>query len=250
MTQTAVITGATSGIGAEFARQLAERGYNLVLTGRNTGRLESTAEELARDYSVKTEWIAADLATPEGVAAVADRVRKPDVGLLVNNAGYGLKNDFARNELQDEVDHLNVLVGAPLQLSHAALNAMSSRGGGRIVNVASVAGFIPRGTYSAAKAWVINFSRWANLYYRDRGITVTAVCPGFVHTDFHARMEMDKTIYPKWMWLNADRVVREALADAFAGKGISIPSKRYRVLATVGNRAPQALVAKLAGRGR
>ena len=250
MTQTAVITGATSGIGAEFARQLAQRGYNLVLTGRNTERLAQAATDLAGRYSVKTEYIGADLSTEDGVAAVAARVQEPDVRLLVNNAGYGLKNDFAHNSLESEVDHLNVLVAAPLKLSHAALNSMPAGGGGRIINVASLAGFLPRGTYSAAKAWVINFSRWANIYYKDRGITVTAVCPGFVHTEFHQRMQMDKSVYPAWMWLQPERVVSEGLAAAFAGKGVSIPSKRYRVLATVSGLAPQQLVARLAGRGR
>ena len=250
MTQTAVITGATSGIGAEFARRLAERGYNLVLTGRDTGRLADAAARLAEQYSVKTEYIGADLSTEDGVAAVARRVQEPDVRILVNNAGYGLKNDFARNDLDAEVDHLNVLVTAPLKLSHAALNAMQAGGGGRIINVASLAGLLPRGTYSAAKAWLINFSRWANIYYKDRGITVTAVCPGFVHTEFHQRMQMDKSVYPKWMWLQVEQVVREGLADAFAGKGMSIPSRRYRAVAAVSRLAPQTLVAKLAGRGR
>ena len=250
MTQTAVITGATSGIGAEFARRLAERGYNLVLTGRNEERLEASAAELARQYAVKTEYIPADLSTADGVAAVARRVQEPDVRILVNNAGYGLKNDFAKNDLSAEVDHLNVLVTAPLKLSHAALNAMQANGGGRVINVASLAGLLPRGTYSAAKAWLINFSRWANIYYKDRGISVTAVCPGFVHTEFHQRMQMDKTVYPKWMWLQAEQVVREGLADAFAGKGVSIPSRRYQAIAAASRLVPQTVVARLAGRGR
>ncbi|CEA09243.1 3-oxoacyl-[acyl-carrier-protein] reductase FabG [Arthrobacter saudimassiliensis] len=250
MRKTALVTGATSGLGSEFARQLAERGHAVVLTGRNEARLKETAEELAAQWQVPTEWLAADLATADGVAAVAARVAQPDIGILVNNAGYGLKNDFHANPLQDEVDHLNVLVSAPLQLSHAAVNSMLGSGGGTILNVASVAGFLPRGTYSAAKAWGISFSRWANIHYRDRGINVTAVCPGFVHTEFHQRMQMDKSVYPNWMWLDAPRVVREALADADAGKAVSIPSKRYKVLAAIGARGPQRLVARIAGRGR
>ena len=253
MTPTALITGATSGIGAEFARQLANRGYNLVLTARNEERLKESAGRLAAEYSVQTEYIAADLSEPGGVGRVSRRLEKPDISLLVNNAGYGLKNSFERNELAAEMDHLNVLVAAPLQLSHTALNTMLSKmeePRGHIINVASVAGFIPRGTYSAAKAWVITFSRWANINYGGRGVHVTALCPGFVHTEFHQRMDMDKTVYPGWMWLNAERVVREGLADAFAGKGISIPSKRYKALAWFGARGPQALVARIAGRGR
>lgn len=253
MTSTALITGATSGIGAEFARQLANRGYNLVLTARNEDRLRDSAAALAREYSVQTEYVVADLADPEGVERVSRRLEKPDITMLVNNAGYGLKNSFERNDLSAELDHLNVLVAAPLQLSHTALNTMLSRmenPGGHIINVASVAGFIPRGTYSAAKSWVITFSRWANIAYRGRGIHVTALCPGFVHTEFHQRMDMDKSLYPGWMWLDAERVVREGLADAFAGKGVSIPSKRYKLLAWFGARGPQALVTRIAGRGR
>ncbi|WP_104160180.1 SDR family oxidoreductase [Arthrobacter sp. ZGTC212] len=253
MTPTALITGATSGIGAEFARQLANRGYNLVLSARNEERLKESAGRLAAEYSVQTEYIAADLAEPEGVERVSRRLEKPDIAMLVNNAGYGLKNSFERNELAAEMDHLNVLVAAPLQLSHTALNTMLSKmeePGGHIINVASVAGFIPRGTYSAAKSWVITFSRWANINYGGRGVHVTALCPGFVHTEFHQRMDMDKTLYPDWMWLDAERVVREGLADAFAGKGISIPSKRYKALTWFGARGPQALVTRIAGRGR
>lgn len=250
MTETAVVTGATSGLGAEFARQLAERGYNVVLTARNRERLEARARELEEAYRVQASVLPADLATAEGREAVAARVAQPDVGILVNNAGYGLKNDFHANDRGAELDHLNVMVTSPLLLSHAAINTMLARGGGRIINVASVAGFIPRGTYSAAKAWVISFSRWANLHYASRGVTVTAVCPGFVHTEFHQRMDMDKTLYPGPMWLDADRVVREGLADAFAGKGVSVPTKRYKVLAGIGRLGPQRLVARIAGRGR
>ncbi len=253
MTPTALITGATSGIGAEFARQLANRGYNLVLTARNEERLKDSAARLAAEYSVQTEYIPADLSDPNGVELVSRRLEKPDIALLVNNAGYGLKNNFERNDLAAEMDHLNVLVAAPLQLSHTALNTMLSKmeePRGHIINVASVAGFIPRGTYSAAKSWVITFSRWANINYGGRGVHVTALCPGFVHTEFHQRMDMDKTVYPGWMWLDAERVVREGLADAFAGKGISIPSKRYKALAWFGARGPQSLVARIAGRGR
>ena len=173
MTPTALITGATSGIGAEFARQLANRGYNLVLTARNEERLKDSAALLAREYSVQTEYIAADLSEPDGVELVSRRLEKPDIAMLVNNAGYGLKNSFERNELSAEMDHLNVLVAAPLQLSHTALNTMLSKmeePRGHIINVASVAGFIHRGTYSAAKSWVITFSRWANINYGGRGV--------------------------------------------------------------------------------
>ena len=105
-----------------------------------------------------------------------------------------------------------------MQLTHAALQGMLSRHSGRIINVASVAAFLPRGSYSAAKAWLVSFSRWANLAYSKQGVNVTAVCPGFTHTEFHDRMGMDKTVTPRWMWLQAERVVRESLADNVTGQ--------------------------------
>ena len=118
------------------------------------------------------------------------------------------------------------------------------------MNVASVAGFTPRGSYSALKAAMINFSRWANFTYRKRGVTVMALCPGLVHTEFHQRMGMDKASVPRWMWLHTEDVVRAALKDLSAGKAISIPSRRYRVLAFIARNAPSSLVATLAARGR
>ncbi len=128
-------------------------------------------------------------------------------------------------------------------LTHAALGGMLERGEGRIINVASVAAFLPRGTYSAAKAWLVSFSRWANLAYRSRGIQVTAVCPGFTHTEFHDRMGMDKSVAPSWTWLRAERVVREGLADNERGKAVSVPSRRYKVVAAVAKLAPARLMA-------
>jgi hypothetical protein len=127
---------------------------------------------------------------------------------------------------------------------------MRQRGSGHIINVASVAGFVPRGTYGAAKAAMISFSRWANLAYGREGITVTALCPGFVHTEFHDRMGLDKSTIPAWMWLNAEQVIAEGLRDAAAGKAVSIPSVRYKALAGIARALPSPLVAGLASRGR
>ncbi len=130
-----------------------------------------------------------------------------------------------------------------MELSHAALQGMLARGSGRIINVASVAAFLPRGSYSAAKAWLLSFSRWANLAYSPRGVKVTAVCPGFVHTEFHDRMGMDKSVAPGWTWLRAGRVVREGLADNARGKAVSIPTKRYKVLAAAARILPDRITA-------
>lgn len=242
---TALITGATAGIGAEFARQLAEQGHNVVLVARDATRLRAKAEELEKRYGIRAEVLAADLADDGGVAAVVARLTDParPVEILVNNAGIGLLLSFAENDIAEETRHLKLHVETAMQLSHAALQGMLSRNSGRIINVASVAAFLPRGSYSAAKAWLVSFSRWANLAYAKQGVTVTAVCPGFTHTEFHDRMGMDKTVTPRWLWLQAERVVREGLADNAKGKAVSIPTKRYKVLTAAARVLPDRLVA-------
>lgn len=139
-----------------------------------------------------------------------------------------------------------------MRLMHAVLPAMLERGRGRIVNVASVAAFIPRGTYSAVKQWLVTFSRWANGRYAPLGVTVTAVCPGYTHTNFHERLGLPpgEEGIPGWMWLDAPRVVAESLRDADRGKALSVPSKRYKVLVAATRFAPPAFAAKMGERGR
>jgi uncharacterized protein len=242
---TALITGASAGLGAEFARQLASQGCNLVLVARNRDRLQEAATGLEQRYGITAEVLPADLTDDSGVAAVVERlsdVQRP-VGILVNNAGIGLLHNFEDNQISEEKKHLKLHAETAMELTHAALKGMLERGDGRIINVASVAAFLPRGTYSAAKAWLVSFSRWANMAYGKRGIKVTAVCPGFTHTEFHERMGMDKSGLPSWTWLRAERVVREGLADNVRGKAVSIPSKRYKVLAAVARVAPARLMA-------
>ncbi|OUM41188.1 SDR family NAD(P)-dependent oxidoreductase [Arthrobacter sedimenti] len=263
MTETVLVTGATSGIGAEFAELFAARGCNLVLVARAPGPLEQAAATLREKWDVDVETVAADLLDDDGLARVLARIRaagEPAAGgpgavrgavtVLVNNAGYGLVKPFADNTLEDEVRHLRIHVEVPLALAHAALQSMRPRGAGTIINVASVAGFTPRGTYGAAKAAMISFSRWANLTYGREGIRVTAVCPGFVHTQFHQRMGADKASVPAALWLDAGLVVREALRDTAAGRAVSIPSLRYKALTALARVAPSSVVARLASRGR
>jgi short-subunit dehydrogenase len=242
---TALVTGGTAGLGAEFARQLAEQGHRVVLVARDAARLAATAAELENRYGAATETIAADLTDDAGVAAVVARLTDParPVEILVNNAGIGLLRSFEDNDIAAEKKHLKLHVETAMELSHAALQGMLARQSGRIINVASVAAFLPRGTYSAAKAWLLSFSRWANLAYAARGIKVTAVCPGFTHTEFHDRMGMDKAVAPRWMWLEARQVVSEALADNAKGRAVSIPSRRYKVLTSVSRVLPARLVA-------
>lgn len=242
---TALITGASAGLGAEFAQQLAREGHNLVLVARDRSRLEEIAAGLARQYGISAEVLPADLATDDGVTAVAKRlsdVHQP-VGILVNNAGIGLRHDFEHHDVADEVKHLKLHVEASMVLTHAVLQGMLASGGGRIINVASIAAFLPRGTYSAAKAWLLSFSRWANVSYSGRGIKVTAVCPGLTHTEFHQRMGLDTSLVPSVAWLTAERVVREGLADNDRGRAVSIPSKRYKAVAVLARVLPARLAA-------
>ena len=250
--RTALVTGPTAGIGAAFARQLAERGHDLVLVARDQARLNALADELRSRYGVEAEVLVADLADREQLARVEGRVADPDrpVHVLVNNAGFGHKRPFLENSVEDEQQMLDVLVTAALRLTHAALGAMVARGDGQIVNVSSIAGYLPRGTYSAAKAYVTSLSRWADATYRDRGVRVMALLPGFTKTEFHARMDVSRRSAPSWMWLDADRVVREALADLDAGRPVSIPSRRYKALAALSRVVPLRVLTRFQRVGR
>jgi len=250
---TALITGASAGLGAEFARQLAARQADLVLVARGTEALESLARGLRDEHGVHIEVITADLAVEADVQRVAARLTDPDaqIDLLVNNAGFGLALQFADNDIDDEVRHLRVHVEASMRLMHAAIRAMRGRGG-RIVNVASVAGFISRSTYSACKSWLIGFSRWANAEYGRDGVSVTALCPGFTHTSFHERMGLapGREGVPALLWLDAPRVVRTGLRDAALGRAVSVPSLRYKLIVALTRVLPSRLTSGIARRGR
>ena len=249
----ALITGASAGLGAEFARQLAGRGADLVLVARSEEALQALAAELRAGHGVAVEVLVADLAEEADVDRVAQRIADAGrpIDLLVNNAGFGLPLHFADNELADEVRHLRVHVEAPMRLMHAALGVMRGRGG-RIINVASVAGFISRSTYSACKAWVIGFSRWANDEYARDGVTVTALCPGFVHTTFHSRMGLGsgEEGVPRILWLDAPFVVRQGLRAAAQGRSVVIPSLRYKAVLVGSRLVPRSLTTRIARRGR
>jgi uncharacterized protein len=232
---TALVTGATAGIGAEFARQLAASTFDLVLVARDSARLDATQKQLIQQYAVAVEVISADLTTDDGCAAVTARISDGQypVGVLVNNAGLGLYRAFGTSEIADEERQLDLNVRAVMRLSHAAVRAMTTRGSGRIVNISSVAGFVPRGsnaTYSASKAWVTMFSEALSVQLKGSGVTVTAVCPGFTRSEFHKRANVDMSGVPERLWLEANDVVREGLADAFRGKPVSVPSRQYRTL--------------------
>jgi short-subunit dehydrogenase len=248
----ALVTGPTAGIGHSFAVQLAHQGYDLVLVARDEERLEALAGELRTSYGVQVEVLPADLVDRASLARVEARLADLDrpVELLVNNAGFGLKGRFLDNTADAETAMLEVLVTAVLRLTHAALGSMTERGHGGVINVSSVAAFLPRGTYAAAKAWVNSFSEWAANEYRDQGVTVMALCPGFTRTEFHERMDVDRGSAPDFLWLDADRLVADALADYEKGRTYSIPSLQYKAIATAARVVPNRLLQRFQSMGR
>ena len=248
----ALVTGPTSGLGRVFADRLARRGYDLVLVARDEARLKTVADELAMAYAVSCDVLVADLVDRDQLKSVEDRVSAlvHPVDLLVNNAGFGLKRKFLNNTVEQEQAHLDVLVTAPMRLTHAALRQMTERHTGGIINVSSVAGTQPRGSYSAAKAYLNRFGEWAAHEYAKDGVRIMTVLPGFTRTEFHERMEVGRSAVPKPLWLDVDRVVDEALADFDAGKRVSIPSKRYKVIAAVSKHAPVRLLQRFQTLGR
>jgi uncharacterized protein len=252
----ALVTGATAGLGAEFARQLAAAGQDVVLVSRDVERLEQRATELRLAYGVNVEVLPADLADRTQLDRVAARLADSDrpIGTLVNNAGFARRTSFLADDLAEEERAVDVMLRAVLVLSHAAARAMKDRGSGTIVNVASVAAFVAMGTYSATKAWVVVFSEALSRELAGSGVTVTAVCPGFVHTEFHQRANLNMSRLPEWGWVDAERVVREGLAGAARGRAVVVPTRRYAALVMVLRYLPRGLVravsAALAARRR
>ena len=248
----ALVTGPTAGIGRSFAVQLAARGHDLVLVARDEARLGELAEELRSRYAVDVEVLRADLSDRTQLAAVEDRVASAErpVELVVNNAGFGQKRPFLDNDIEQEQLMLDVLVTAVLRITHAALRAMVARGRGGVINVSSVAGFLPRGTYAAAKAYVTQLSRWADVTYRGRGVRTMALCPGFTRTEFHERMDVSRSSAPSWMWLDADAVVTQALKDFDAGRTVSVPDLRYKAATALARWTPMSWQSRFQSLGR
>ncbi|GAA3706788.1 SDR family oxidoreductase [Nonomuraea antimicrobica] len=244
---TALITGATAGIGAAFARRLAADAYSLVLVARDEARLARVADQLKLRYGGNVEVLPADLATEEGLARVESRIRD-GVDLLVNNAGFGNAGHFPDVPVERETRMLKVHCEAVLRLTLAALPGMRERDRGAIVNVASVAAFFTRGTYSASKAWVVNFSESAAHEVGNPRIKIMALCPGFVRTEFHQRASMDTSGIPGFLWLKADAVVRAAMRDLALGKRVSVPDLRYKIIVAVGRLVPRGLQAMVSER--
>ena len=215
-----MVTGATSGIGLAFARQLAAAGHDLVLVARDAERLETVAAELSSRHDIEAEVLSADLAMVTGTALVETRLRDEDrpVDLLVNNAGFGLRRPFLANDIADEERMLDILVRAVVRLTHAVLPGMVERGHGAVVNVSSIAAWVPRGTYSAAKAYVTAFTEGLAGTLAGTGVRMMVLAPGFARTEFHDRARVDMSALPSALWLDPDQLVRIALQDLAHGK--------------------------------
>ncbi len=241
---TALITGGTSGIGAEFARQLAARGDNLVLVARDPDRLAETATQLKEQYGVAVETISADLGVRDEVLTVAKRLGSTEqpVDMLVNNAGFGIPAPLVTDDTSAHEYGIDVMIRAVLILAAAAGMAMKTRGRGQIVNVSSTAGYVTMGLYSAIKAWVTTYSEALAGELARHGVTVTALCPGYVRTEFHQRASIRTGAIPGPMWVDLDRLVAEALRDVAKGKIISIPTRRYQVMMFAARHFPRAAV--------
>lgn len=249
---TALITGATSGIGLELAWQLAAARHDLVLVARNEDRLEETARRLRAAAGVEVEVLPADLALVKGRSAVVERLReegKP-VGLLVNNAGFGLGQRLVGGSARREEQALDVMVRAVLLLSKAAAEAMVPRGRGAILNVSSIAAATAMGTYATHKGWVRHFTEALAGELAGTGVTATVVCPGLVRTEFHDAAGIDASVWPAIGWIGVEKVASDALRAVRRGQVICTPTLRYQLLTAGLRLAPRGLVRRFAGAER
>ena len=244
----ALVTGGTSGIGAAFARLLAARGYDLVLVARSIDRLDEMAAEL-RASGRTVEVLPADLADRNAVARVVERLSDParPIDLLVNNAGFGIHASLLDTDVSEFDRGFEVMCRTVFVLSGAAARGMVHRGSGRIVNVSSTAGFLTMGSYSSIKAWVTSYTESLAVELRGTGVSVTALCPGWVRTEFHDRAGIRSSSIPNFMWLDAEQLVSAALRDVDRGTVISIPTLRYRALIGLARLAPKSAIRSLSG---
>lgn len=241
---TALITGGTSGIGAEFARQLAERGYDLVLVARNPERLEMSSEQLHSRFGINVETMAADLADRADASRVAERIEDPlrTIDVVINNAGIGVHTKLTATDVAAHEHAFDVMCRAVLIIGAAAGRAMRARGSGRIINISSLQSLLTTGSYSAMKAWVTAYSQSLSVELAGTGVTVTAVLPGWVSTEWHARAGVKTSSIPDWLWTTPESVARIALRDSERGKVLSIPTGRYKAIGVVLRHLPRGSV--------
>jgi short-subunit dehydrogenase len=247
----ALVTGASSGIGAALARELARRGTPLILTARRRDKLDALASELGRQ--VRCEVLTADLADPAVPAALHGQTeaRGWSVDMLVNNAGYGLPGTYLAQPWDEHARFLQVMVTAVCELSHRYLPAMQQRGRGAILNVASLAGHVPGSAghtlYAASKAFMIKFSQSLALENAATGVKVSALCPGFTYSEFHdvtgTRDQVSKM--PAWMWMDADAVAREGLDALARGEVVHVAGRANRAIKALTQIMPDRWALKL-----
>lgn len=229
----AIITGASAGIGAEFARQLAAQGVNLILIARRKEKMEALAQELRAKHAISIDIIPADLSKPDELAQVESTLSGlPDIDLLINNAGFGVTNRFYEGDPGPHFDMLQVHVTASVRLTRSILTGMVARQHGWIINVASVAAFLPYGSvlYPSTKAFLVSFSQALAHELSDTGVRVQALCPGFTYTEFHDVVGLNRSMAPKFMWLPAKRVVSTSLNALTHGHVIVVPGWQYRCI--------------------
>jgi short-subunit dehydrogenase len=235
----AIITGPTSGIGLAYAQQLASEGYELLLIGRNQTKLTELQEQLA----TKSEILVADLSVHDEIIKAANHLKElSDVEILVNNAGFGSSLPFSENSLAEELEQIEVLIKAVMVLTHAVLPKMIKANSGIVLNISSVAAWLPTGTYAAAKSWVTSFTEAIAAELKGSKVQVTAVAPGFTKTKFFDRSQMSDDDVPSWLWLTPQQVAKESLADARSGKLISVPGAQYKAMSTVSRTLPRPLI--------
>lgn len=238
----ALVTGATSGIGLEFARALAADGYHLVLVARTLPRLEETADLLEDEFGVPVRVLSADLASEQGIATVVAFIGHERVDVVVNNAGYGLPYSALRSDPAELAALDRVLNVAVQQISWHAAQRMLERGRGGIITVSSMAALTTMGAYAAAKSAAMVFTENLAGELAGTPVTATAVLPGYVHTEFHDRMRVDMSKLPSVAWVDARTVAREGLADARAGKAVSVPGLQYKIAYLIAQTAPRPLI--------
>lgn len=239
MPSLALVTGASSGIGEEFARQLAARGYDLIVTARRAERLSALAAELAAMHGVQVETLVADLADAGGIEAVEARLRSGDADLLINNAGFGIAKAFARTELSWQQAMLSVHVIAPMRFIHAALPGMIERRNGGVINVASLMAFFSlpgNANYSATKAYLMRFSRAVHGEVRRKGVTVQALCPGFTETEMHFNSKTGRfeRLGPGFLWASPMSVVQSSLRAYDHRHSLCVPGAINKVVYWIG----------------
>jgi short-subunit dehydrogenase len=252
----ALVTGASAGIGAAFARELASRDVSLVLTARRDDRLSALAAELSARHDVRVECITADLAEPTAPETLCNEIQRRGIAIdiLVNNAGYGLPGHYPAQPWSAHAQFLQVMVQAPCHLAYLLLPGMQQRGYGRIINVASLAGLIPGSAghtmYGASKAFLIKFSQSLALENRARGVNVCAVCPGFTYSEFHDVTGTRNVVsrMPNWMWLTAAEVAHRGMDAVERGEIVYVTGRINRAIKTLVKLVPDRLALRLVQR--